>query len=247
MNSIIIADDEINILQGLKSLVESFDLDINVLSLAQDGQEAFDKCMIFNPDILIIDINMPKLNGLQCLQKIIENNQKPKIIILSSYDNFKYAQSAIEYNVEAYLLKPVDELELYNLLNKFVCSNENVKDKKIDSLNDYKKNIIEFINFNYQNADLSSEMIENKFNISRTTIFNVMKQITDKSLNEYITMIRIKKSIELIKDNENIQIKEIAFLCGYYDQHYFSRVFKKNTGYSPSDYKKILYDGINND
>lgn len=236
----LVCDDEENIREGLSMQIEAYDLHISVVGKAKDGKQAMELFDQLHPDIVLMDINMPLFNGLECTQHIREVAIDTKVIIVSSYDNFKYAQAAIQLQVDSYLLKPIDENELYDILKK--CLN------KIDqqlTMNEEKtpssQNIIDFIHHHYADKDLSSEMIEKEFGLSRTALFNLMKTITDKSLNEYITTIRIRAAIALMK--QQYAINEIAAMTGYSDAFYFSRVFKKQTGFSPRDYKKLLSEG----
>lgn len=245
MYRVLVADDETNILEGLSNLLEQSDLDIQVVAKAQNGQETLNLFKKYSPDLVLIDINMPLLNGLECIEEFHKIQQNVKIIIISSYDNFKYAQAAIELKVDAYILKPVDENQLIETVKKSLKSlDQHLYESSI--LKEYhpnensSKNIVEYINSHYCDKDLNSDKIEKEFGLSRTSIFKIMKTITDKSLNEYITMIRIRQAISFLKKSETLSLKEIAEACGYSDPFYFSRVFKKQTGYSPSEYRRLV-------
>lgn len=242
MYKLLIADDEKNILDGLSRVIETYDLNIDIVFKATDGKMVIDN-FTNDIDIVLIDINMPYLNGLECIQKIKELKKDVKIIIISSYDDFKYAQKAIEYRVDAYILKPIDEDHLYDLLCECI---KNIDKKRpmtnTNTIKSLSRQIVRYIDDNFNDPKLSSLMIEDKFNISRSYLFRIMKNITDKSLNEYITMIRIYKAIEYLHQDDDISLKEIASNCGYTDALYFSRVFKKQTGHSPSEYRKMIKD-----
>ena len=239
-----IADDEPLILQGITELIQSFDMDIKVVCQATNGQEAVELAVKYSPDIIIMDIEMPQINGLAAIEEIRSHLEPVEFIVLSSYDNFRYAQQAIALDVTRYLLKPVNEKELKDTIS--VCIDK--FDSHLSSVpvimeSDHKQNIVDFINHNYSNPQLDTKMIEDHFNISRSTIFKIMKEITDQSLVEYITMIRIRQAIKLL--STPMTFKEISFQVGYTDPYYFSRIFKKSTGYTPTEYRKIL--GENDD
>lgn len=245
MYRILVADDEINILEGISELLEQSGLKIQVVAKASNGQEALDLFAKYAPDLVLIDINMPLLNGLECIEQFRKLQQNVKIIIISSYDNFKYAQAAIEFKVDAYILKPVDENHLIETVKKCLKNlDQNIYESSLlkdHQQNDHScRNLVDYINLHYNDKDLSSEKIEKEFGLSRTSVFKIMKTITDKSLNEYITMIRIRQASSLLEKSEEISLKEIAECCGYNDPFYFSRVFKKQTGYSPSEYRKLI-------
>ena len=207
----------------------------------------------FSPDIIIIDINMPLMNGLECIREIRKENSACIIIIVSGYDSFKFAQEAIRQNVDFYLLKPVDDMELYDVLKQAIINydkrlgTQNILNKFSPSQSDTKTNVIKFINENYTRKDISSEQIEKQFGLSRSTLFKIMKSVTDKSLVEYITMLRMRSAIKLLENNDGITVCEIAKSVGYSDQYYFSRAFKKHTGYSPKEYRNSIKKGVNSE
>ena len=245
MYRIMIADDEPLILQGISELIDSFDMDIKVVTQATNGSEAIEMARKYSPELIIMDIEMPIVNGLDAIRQISSFLDNTVFIVLSSYDNFRYAQQAIALNVARYLLKPVNEKELKDTIKICIDLYENNLSHTPVSVqeSDHKQNILDFINHNYSNPDLDTRMIEDQFNISRSTIFKIMKEITDQSLVEYITMIRIRQAIKLL--STPMTFKEISFQVGYTDPYYFSRIFKKSTGYTPTEYRKIL--GENDD
>lgn len=108
MIKIVIADDEYELREGLKCLIEAYQLNVQVVALCQNGQETLEAIKRFRPHLLFIDINMPLMNGLEAIAEINKLQTNLKICILSGYDSFAYAQKAIELNVCRYLLKPID-------------------------------------------------------------------------------------------------------------------------------------------
>lgn len=233
-----VADDEANIREGLSSLIEECGLKIKVVAQAKDGVEALALFEKYSPDLVMMDINMPLLDGLSCIEKMKAMKENVRVVIVSSYDNFSYAKKAIGLKVDSYILKPIDEVELTQVLKKCLHSLDEslIGPSKKES---NSKDIVEFINTHYQESDLSSERIEKEFGLSRTSVYTLMKSITDKSLNEYITMIQMRQAGRML-ENGNLTLKEVALACGYTDPFYFSRVFKKQMGLSPSDYKKRI-------
>lgn len=119
MFNILLVDDEAINAEGLRVLIRHLDLGFDSIELAHNGAEALEKMKLFRPDIIITDIRMPIMDGLQLMQRIREsadNQPQAKIIVLSGYEDFSYAQQAIRYQVHHYLLKPVRQPELYNVL-----------------------------------------------------------------------------------------------------------------------------------
>lgn len=246
----IVVDDEEIIREGMKNLIESLNLKIRVVATASNGIEMMEVYEKYIPDIMIVDINIPNRNGLDCIQEIRRTNKTSIIIIVSGYDKFDYAKKAIENDVDFYLLKPVDDDEFYSIMKESVIKfnrnieNENIilKFKKTDQIND--KSVVEYINSSYTDEELSSEIIENKFNLSRSALYKIIKTATGRSFIEYLTMLRINHAKRLLVKYE-LSIKQVAANSGYKDQYYFSRVFKKNVGYSPKEYREMKIGEFN--
>jgi len=112
MLKVIFIDDEPLIRQGLKSIINWSQYGYVICGEACDGIEGMKKIIELSPDVAIVDINLPGCNGLKMLQALSEAGNKCKIIILSGYSEFKYAQQAVDLGVEAYLLKPIEQDEL---------------------------------------------------------------------------------------------------------------------------------------
>lgn len=113
MYKLLIADDEPKIRRGLSKLKWDT-IDVEVVDEASDGIEAFEKALRHKPDIMLVDINMPFLNGLELIKKLKSHDFEGIIIIVSGFDEFKYAREALKQNVFDYILKPVNRTELFN-------------------------------------------------------------------------------------------------------------------------------------
>lgn len=110
---VLIADDEPAVREGLKSIIDWHKLGFSVCGEAANGAECLEKMLTHAPDLVLLDIRMPgRLHGLDVAEQAKEQGFQGKIIIISGYSDFKYAQSAIRFGVHSYLLKPIDEEEL---------------------------------------------------------------------------------------------------------------------------------------
>jgi DNA-binding NarL/FixJ family response regulator len=119
MITILLVEDEHLIRQGLKALLQS-DADLQVVGEAENGIQAIEQVEILNPDIVIMDINMPEMDGISATQIISQRFPQTKVIILSSFDNRHYVHQAIKYNVSAYLLKNISLEDLVNSIRLVV-------------------------------------------------------------------------------------------------------------------------------
>lgn len=113
---ILIADDEPKIRAGLRSQIERMGLDVVICGEAEDGEIALELTERKRPDIVLVDINMPFVNGLDFIRAISRTRQDVRIIVITGYDKFEYARAAVDLKVQAYLLKPVDLEELRHVL-----------------------------------------------------------------------------------------------------------------------------------
>ncbi len=117
---IVIADDHRMVREGLKQLLE-LDGDISVVGEAGDGITCLDVIEQLNPDVVLLDINMPKMNGLQVLQKLKENNCRSRILILTIHNEIEYLMKAVDIGVDGYILKDSES----NVLRKAIFSVKN--------------------------------------------------------------------------------------------------------------------------
>ncbi len=118
MRTVFIADDENNIREGLKCIMDWEGAGFEVCGEASNGEEALNGILTKKPSLVLLDIKMPKMNGIDVIMHARENGYRGKVIILSGYSDFTYAQSAMRYGVDYYLTKPIDEDELSDAVTK---------------------------------------------------------------------------------------------------------------------------------
>lgn len=239
----VIADDEDMIRRGMTKQVESMGLDIEVVGAAGDGEETLKLVEKLAPEIVLMDINMPFMDGLTCIEKIRKVNPDCIIIIVSGYEKFEYAQRAMRYNVDYYLLKPVEDEEFKQVMEDSIhkyCARTGIATatQNLDIRKNNNVSILEYIKENFTSKELSIECVERDCNISRSGIFKILKSTIGKSFTDYVTTLRIDYAKKLLMSENDYSIKEITNIVGYSEQHYFSRVFKSATGKSPKQFKE---------
>lgn len=116
--TVILADDEAQILEGIHRGIDWDALGFEVIATASNGKELLERTETLRPDLVISDIKMPFLDGLQVAKMLHDNMMHVKIVLFSGWDDFEYAQLAIRYGVSEYILKPIDFQEMDTLLNK---------------------------------------------------------------------------------------------------------------------------------
>lgn len=171
MYKLLIADDEMWIRRGLKGAINWKDEDINVAGEAEDGEEALEKAKEIMPDIMLVDINMPHLNGLELIKKLKSIDENCLIIIITGYDEFMYMHEAIKLKVFDYLLKPVRKENLREVISKAVEEIRKMKENRVhDDMNNEKiEENIDLLRQNFfakwmsEDIDYSDLMNEFKF------------------------------------------------------------------------------------
>lgn len=144
METLLIADDEKNIRDGLKCILDWEELGFTLCGEAANGEDALSCILKVKPSLVLLDIRMPKLTGIDIIRIAREQGYNGRFIILSGYSDFSYAQSAIRYGVEYYLTKPIDEDELLDAINtiKEDLEQEHRKSDNIALYREKAKNVI---------------------------------------------------------------------------------------------------------
>lgn len=143
MLKVLIADDEPYVREGIKNIVPWDECGFDICGEGIDGDDTYKKIFDLSPDLVLIDIRMPGKLGLDVIRESIENGFKGKFIIISGYSDFQYAKLAIKYGVKSYLLKPIDEDELYDIAINLKKEIEDEKNK-IRNIEIQKKYVKEY-------------------------------------------------------------------------------------------------------
>ena len=253
MYKVMIAEDEDIIRKGLVYSIPWVDMGCSVISEVRNGIEGIEKIKENQPDIVIVDINMPVMDGLEMVQQTYEAYGYVAII-LSGYSDFKYAQQAIRYGITGYLLKPLNIEDLKEAIfhaqkecevRRTYISKQRSKEewKQISVLKEYHedmmqdnivKQMLEFIFQNYQKKIVIQDVV-NYLNYSETFLNKKFKKLTGLTFIEYLNRYRIQKAMKLLQEGKE-SIQDVAWKCGIGEYKYFQTVFKKYIGCSPKEY-----------
>ncbi|MDH6373621.1 two-component system response regulator YesN [Paenibacillus sp. PastF-3] len=166
MLKVLIVDDEPWVLEGLRTMIDWGKYGFEVCAEAQNGSEAMKLIQEYKPELVLTDINMPVINGLELIAQLNEvMTMPPKFVVLTGYDDFKYARTALQQRVNDYLLKPIDDDEIESLLSRItpVIRNEIASKEEFD-----KKQF--FIVNNIVNRLIQGEYNENLELLTQTTL-----------------------------------------------------------------------------
>ena len=204
---VVIVEDEDVIRNGLSNLVCKINNDIEVVATVNNGSDAIEKINRTRPDLVITDIKMPKLDGLEMLNQLKAKGINHKTIILSAYSEFEYAQQAIKLGVNEYILKPISVIDmtqaLKNIEDQIVISNKlNEKENEKNlSLNDILKRIVFTEDINEFEI---KELLKVKYNINYDEKIGIFVLYTSMYLDEYIVNLK-KRLKDIFKSNYDLE------------------------------------------
>lgn len=345
---IILVDDDRLALESISRMLHWERFDGELAGCAINGEEALALIRSTNPDVVISDIRMPGMDGLELARYLYENCPHTRMILISGHGEFEYAQRALQYQVTDYLLKPITRAKFNNLEERLcaiqkeltadvppwyacdeglrnqvrealrrgdmaaigellispdvfraLCDRRDVlgiqllnylflyqaelgKDRDIlDALREksmteywglpsaqerraylaaryydlmeyaetrkgqYANPIVQYcqqaIEENFSDSNFNISNLADTLHLSLSYLSTVFKNATGQNISSYLAAQRLRHSQTLLRD-ASIPIREVCFLCGYDDPHYFTKLFKKHMGMTPSEFRN-LYAG----
>lgn len=256
MLRVLIAEDEDIIRKGLIYTTDWVSMDCMVVAEAVNGQDGLLKILEYKPDVVIADICMPFMDGIEMIKEA-SKTVKFKSILLTSYADFDYARRAIAARVSEYLLKPVDEEKLAALMKRLgeeIASSQQLEYAveraeatggimnleyymNLDfSENRYVSQALEQIRTGYADK-LSVESISEKLGVSASYLSRKFKEVTGQTFLDFLNKYRVSQAIMLLNTGQ-YRIGEAADATGFTDYKHFCAVFKKYTLKSPSKFMK---------
>ena len=240
MYSIMIVEDEYLVRQGIASLVNYEQFGMQVIAQAENGREAWQKFQKNPADILLTDINMPQMNGLELAKLVRDQAPKCHIVFLTGYDDFDYARTAIKLGADDYLLKPFSKDDVEEMLAKVQTKLDKERKKaQIQNLVDQgqRSELEEAIQARLADSELSLKNLALQLGFSPSYLSVLIKKELGLPFQDYLIQERMKKA-KLLLLTTDLKIYEIAEQVGFEDMNYFSQRFKQVVGLTPRQFKK---------
>lgn len=241
---VLLVDDEIMIREGFKKLFDWGAHGCDVIGEAADGMEAISKIDDLKPDIVVIDINMPVMNGLKVIQMTRLKHPDIAFIIVSGYDDFSYCREALRLKITDYILKPVNYEEFGTCIDNLKISmfrnhirnhadDEEFEERPIHSIMRFMQE--------HLREDISLSMLSDEFHMNPQYISQLFKSEMGVGFLAYLTNIRMEHAKKLLLAS-SLSIGEIAEESGYGDYRVFTKAFKKSEGVTPSQFRRDFLD-----
>ena len=243
MINLVIVEDETNIRECLQSLFPWSSLGVEVSAAFANGQEAYKYLMSHSADLLLTDIRLPGLTGLELVQMLREGRNMIPVIILTGYRQFDYAQQAIRYKVDDFLLKPIKYEELtaaiLRIRDKLEAGLTQVAGPAGSALDStYHERIISSAK-QYLTAHLTDASLEEaaiSVNLSPGYFSRLFHKVTGETFSDYLTGCRMKKAAEYLHGT-NYKTYEISLMVGYDNPKNFTRAFKQYYHVTPREFR----------
>lgn len=253
MYKVLLVEDEERIRKGLRAVFPWEKCGCTVVGEAENGQEGIERIRALRPDIVLTDISMPIVNGIDMLAATMEEYHYAAIV-LSVYSDFEYARSALKLGAIDYLMKPLQNSELAAALEKAGVWLENQKrlmwrpaggmpevKSRVLTLpgqvnSERVRKILRYTEKHYRKKIRINDLV-GELHTSAGYLNQLFKEETGYTYNDYLNRFRILKSMDLLEDDQQ-KIYQIADEVGIGDYKYFVSVFEKYTGMTPTNYRK---------
>lgn len=256
MKTIMIVDDEPRTRGGIQKTLAAWSAGKYRIETAASGVEALEWMNSNTAHVLITDVRMPEIDGLQMLELWEKRRPLPVVIVISGFAEFEYAKKAIQFGVVDYLLKPLDKTTLIHAVEKAIeVDSDRERQDAMEKLVDPKvlevgrdearynaaiKSAIAYI-YEHMEETVGLKQVAEHLHLNASYFSALFKEQTGVTFSDYLTRIRIQKSKELLVTTR-MPIWEIAEKVGYNTAKYFIKVFKDSEGVSPSQYRQQMLD-----
>lgn len=235
---VLLVDDEIMIREGFKRLFDWEAHGCEVVGEASDGMEAVSKIDSLTPDIVIMDINMPIMNGLQVIKMSRMKHPNMAFVIVSGYDDFSFCQEALRLQITDYILKPVNYEEFGSCIDRLKIS---LYEQSAAEETDVKEGRVIYSMTRYLQEHLAEDVtlttLAEEFHLSSQYVSQLFKSEIGVGFLNYLTNVRMEKAKKLLLTTD-ASIGEVSEQCGYGDYRVFTKVFKNTEGITPTQYRR---------
>jgi YesN/AraC family two-component response regulator len=246
MYNLVIVDDESKIRNGLCNYFPWHEIGFRVTYDAKNGRDALNYIQNNHVDVILSDIKMPEMSGIELIEQLHRQRSKIKVVFLTGFREFELAQKALVFGAVNFILKPTKYHELVSIFSKIredldECRTDKREDANDISVDDqsYHSKIIALIksyvdeNYNRVTLDDVAELVH----MNPTYVSKYFKQRTGQKFSDYVISVKMKKAADLLNDIR-YRICDVSNMVGYENAKNFSTTFKKYYGKNPKEFRE---------
>lgn len=249
MWKVMIVEDEFFVRESVKELIRWRELGFELVAEASDGEEALALIKKDPPDLVITDIMMPRMDGVELLKETRNAGIDSKFVMLTCMGDFEYMRQAMEYGASNYILKlsmSVNDLrETLGKINKELLLSKKLPDNVNSSANPDRRishpeinKIVKYMEQNYD-QDISVKSLAQYVMMGENYVSALFKKKMGKTLIHYLHEIRVKQAMHYLAETD-MTIHEIGLKVGFVNDNYFIKIFKRIVGTTPNQYRQNL-------
>lgn len=236
---ILIVEDEQRAARGLRGLLEAEDESVDIVGIAFDGREALDMIRLHAPDVVMTDIRMPGMDGMELIRSIRAQNIGCRIVIISAYEEFEIAREAISLGVTDYLVKPIVEEDVHKLMDK-LQNRRHPWEQNSELVERYPKaqplvrRALKIIEESYQTRLMQCDVAES-LGVTAEYFSYLFAKSVGVNFTKFLKSYRIEKARELLASGAASK-DEVFERVGFSDNKYFQKCFKEENGIGVSEF-----------
>ena len=236
MYKLMVVEDESLIRRGLIQYYPWSEWGYQIAGEAENGAEALSLFASVTPDAILLDLNMPDMDGLEMLRRLRSKGIQCPVVVITGYAEFEYARQAINYGVSTYLLKPVKRKELKEAFQKVKEILDSQKPAELLAGSIGLEPVIGYIDVHFPSGIRMKELAD-LAHLSISQLTRSFRAETGMSVGEYIKKKRISTAKDLLIKTD-LRIHEIAGRVGIDELSYFGKVFREETGMTPREFRE---------
>lgn len=249
MWKVLLVDDDQNYRYAVKEIIEWEEFGFQITDEAINGSQAVRKVRSQNFDLVITDMSMPLMSGVEFIKEVKKAFPDLIIVALSAYDDFHFVKESLKEGAIDYILKydmtEANVREVILCVKDMLMARRKEQEKQgilqnVSIQNTEIKRALVYLNEQYQ-SNLTLQTVSDYVGLNKNYFSNLFKEETGETFTKYLNRLRISKAIELLECGKKLRTYEIAEQVGYQNANYLSKIFKDIKGITIEEYKRIKH------
>jgi len=243
MYNLVIVDDESKIRNGLCNYFPWHEVGFEVVYGAKNGRDALDFIQKHHVDVILSDIKMPEMSGIELIEQLYRQKSKIKVVFLTGFREFEFAQKALIFGAVNFIVKPTKYHELANIFSRIKADLDECRSETANNVSSgaqsYHDKIIAMIKSHVEEHydRVTLDDVAELVHMNPTYISKYFKQKTGQKFSDYVISVKMKKAADLLSDI-NYRVYDVSSMVGYDNAKNFSTTFKKYYGKNPREFRE---------